>query len=66
MKTLGRYTTKDGRIPLPPDPAYVVIENGRPIFNLTADDIDVLINEFLVPTEKKSHVDIEIRRREQT
>ena len=42
--TVGRYVTESGGIPLPPDPAYAIIEDGVVRANLTADQMDAMFS----------------------
>lgn len=51
--TVARLQTKDGKIPLPPDPAYMVIADRKPAISLTAEEMDELISEHFEEDTRK-------------
>lgn len=40
MKTIARYQTIDGHIPDSPNPSFVILDDGKPVGNMTIDDIE--------------------------
>ncbi len=43
---LVRYQNANGTIPESPAPAYAIMEDGKLVFNLTAEQMDEFVNQF--------------------
>jgi hypothetical protein len=41
--SVARFVGADNSIPKPPSAAYQVLQNGKPLYTLTADELDKIV-----------------------
>lgn len=52
-RTIARYQLRDGSFPLPPNPAFALLEDGKPVANFTVHQLEDLALQAIEAIEER-------------